>query len=129
MISKKVKLLTLLCSLVLICQQTIAEEATKRIYKTLQFEVPIDHFSFASNKTFKIRYLYNDTFWDKENGPIFFYTGNEVIFTLCNVYILIYSIFFVCCIDFDFLKTYLCCQIQILMIEFKHQTRKFWIAP
>lgn len=40
----------------------------------------VDHFSFAGNETFRLRYLVNDTWWDKDRrkpGPIFFYTGNE----------------------------------------------------
>ncbi|OXA52051.1 Lysosomal Pro-X carboxypeptidase [Folsomia candida] len=47
-------------------------------YTTNFFTVPLDHFSFARRETFKIRYLVNDTYWDKKNnGPIFLYTGNE----------------------------------------------------
>ncbi|KAK6640761.1 hypothetical protein RUM44_012458 [Polyplax serrata] len=37
----------------------------------------LDHFSFANNITFDIRYLINDTYWKPGSGPIFFYTGNE----------------------------------------------------
>ena len=37
----------------------------------------IDHFSFISDDTFKMRYLVSQQFWDKNGGPIFFYTGNE----------------------------------------------------
>jgi len=38
----------------------------------------VDHFSFATNATFQMKFLYNDTWWNKaESGPIFFYTGNE----------------------------------------------------
>jgi len=45
-------------------------------YKLNKFQV--DHFSFTTDKKFKIKYLYNETHWNKkENGPIFFYTGNE----------------------------------------------------
>ncbi|XP_001356509.3 lysosomal Pro-X carboxypeptidase [Drosophila pseudoobscura] len=48
-------------------------------YEIKEFQVPLDHFSFLSNATFNIRYLYNDSFVDKKNArtPIFFYTGNE----------------------------------------------------
>ncbi|XP_033111477.1 dipeptidyl peptidase 2-like, partial [Anneissia japonica] len=48
-------------------------------YNTKYFDQTIDHFNFASygSQTFKQKYLYNDSYWDKENGPIFFYTGNE----------------------------------------------------
>jgi len=46
-------------------------------YNISTFKVPLDHFSFANNITFSIRYLTNDT-WDLDHiGPIFFYTGNE----------------------------------------------------
>lgn len=48
------------------------------VYETKWFSVPLDHFSFARNETFKIKYLVNDTYWDGGSGPIFFYTGNEV---------------------------------------------------
>ncbi|XP_060808087.1 lysosomal Pro-X carboxypeptidase [Amyelois transitella] len=46
-------------------------------YETKWFTVPLDHFSFQRNETFKIKYLVNDSYWDRNNGPIFFYTGNE----------------------------------------------------
>lgn len=46
-------------------------------YETKFFEVPLDHFSFARNETFKIKYLVNDSYCDGGVGPIFFYTGNE----------------------------------------------------
>ncbi|XP_044272767.1 lysosomal Pro-X carboxypeptidase-like [Tribolium madens] len=45
-------------------------------YETKYFEVPLDHFSFTTKTTFKLKYLINDTFWTND-GPIFFYTGNE----------------------------------------------------
>jgi len=48
----------------------------KYIYETNYIDVPIDHFSFTNNATFKLRYLVNDTHWNSD-GPIFFYTGNE----------------------------------------------------
>jgi lysosomal Pro-X carboxypeptidase len=39
----------------------------------------LDHFSYAQNVTFNIRYLVNDSFlrYDRSDSPIFFYTGNE----------------------------------------------------
>ncbi|CAG9855549.1 unnamed protein product [Phyllotreta striolata] len=52
--------------------------ASDDVYKleTKYIDVPIDHFSYTSDATFKLRYLINDTHHDK-GGPIFFYTGNE----------------------------------------------------
>ncbi|XP_015371392.1 PREDICTED: lysosomal Pro-X carboxypeptidase-like [Diuraphis noxia] len=47
------------------------------VYKTDYFTVPVDHFSFTNNDTFRMKYLINDTYWERENGPIFFYAGNE----------------------------------------------------
>lgn len=48
-------------------------------YVEAYFDQKIDHFNFLSNgnKTYKQRYLYNDTWWEKGTGPIFFYAGNE----------------------------------------------------
>ncbi|XP_065350356.1 lysosomal Pro-X carboxypeptidase [Cloeon dipterum] len=46
-------------------------------YVTKNFTVPVDHFSFTTNATFEMRYLVNDSSWDADSGPIFFYTGNE----------------------------------------------------
>ncbi|XP_011637730.1 lysosomal Pro-X carboxypeptidase [Pogonomyrmex barbatus] len=46
-------------------------------YKTKTFDVRVDHFSFAIQDTFKLRYLVNDTWAEADNAPIFFYTGNE----------------------------------------------------
>lgn len=45
-------------------------------YTTKYIEVPVDHFTFTTNATFKLRYLSNADFW-QEGGPIFFYPGNE----------------------------------------------------
>lgn len=54
-------------------------------FETKWFEVPLDHFSYQRNETFKIKYLENEQHWDKGGGPIFFYTGNEVCsHLLCN---------------------------------------------
>ncbi|XP_025204425.1 lysosomal Pro-X carboxypeptidase-like [Melanaphis sacchari] len=47
------------------------------VYKTEYFTVPVDHFSYTNNDTFRMKYLINDTYWERENGPIFFYAGNE----------------------------------------------------
>jgi len=47
-------------------------------YEIKTFSVPLDHFAFASNKTFEIRYLFNDTYANNNpKAPILFYTGNE----------------------------------------------------
>jgi Serine carboxypeptidase S28 len=51
-------------------------ELGPRAIKRVQF-LQVDHFSFASNATFKMRYLVNETSWNKNSGAIFFYTGNE----------------------------------------------------
>ncbi|XP_033632397.1 lysosomal Pro-X carboxypeptidase-like [Asterias rubens] len=48
-----------------------------RVYDTYFIDQKIDHFSFISDDTFKMRYLVSQQFWDKNGGPIFFYTGNE----------------------------------------------------
>ncbi|RZC42264.1 lysosomal Pro-X carboxypeptidase, partial [Asbolus verrucosus] len=45
-------------------------------FTTKYIEVPVDHFSFSNNATFKLKYLINDSFWI-DDGPVFFYTGNE----------------------------------------------------
>ncbi|CAJ0942639.1 unnamed protein product, partial [Mesorhabditis belari] len=48
----------------------------QRSYNTFLFDVPLDHFSYINDITFKIRYMVNlDSY--KAGGPIFFYTGNE----------------------------------------------------
>lgn len=55
----------------------INKDGAKYKYEIKTFEVPVDHFSFAVQDKFNIRYLINDT-WRRENdAPIFFYTGNE----------------------------------------------------
>jgi len=47
-------------------------------YKTKWFTQRIDHYGLSQNGFFKQRFLVNDTWWDaRENGPIFFYAGNE----------------------------------------------------
>ncbi|KAF5281128.1 hypothetical protein FQR65_LT02994 [Abscondita terminalis] len=59
--------------LVLICTPLACSEY---LYEVNYLDVPVDHFSFTNNKTFKLRYLVNDSYWNND-GPIFFYTGNE----------------------------------------------------
>ena len=48
-------------------------------YKELYFDQLLDHFNYNSfdQQTFKQRYLVCSTFWKPDEGPIFFYTGNE----------------------------------------------------
>ncbi|XP_014479720.1 PREDICTED: lysosomal Pro-X carboxypeptidase isoform X2 [Dinoponera quadriceps] len=46
-------------------------------YQIKTFDVRVDHFSFAIEDTFQLRYLINDTWGKEKNAPIFFYTGNE----------------------------------------------------
>ncbi|CAL1674146.1 unnamed protein product [Lasius platythorax] len=50
---------------------------TRYKYEIKTFDVRVDHFSFAVQDTFKLRYLVNDTWRKTEDAPIFFYTGNE----------------------------------------------------
>ncbi|XP_028135352.1 lysosomal Pro-X carboxypeptidase [Diabrotica virgifera virgifera] len=46
------------------------------LFETKYIDVPLDHFSFAQDTKFQLRYLINDTYHE-DRGPIFFYTGNE----------------------------------------------------
>uniref|UniRef100_U5ET05 Lysosomal Pro-X carboxypeptidase n=1 Tax=Corethrella appendiculata TaxID=1370023 RepID=U5ET05_9DIPT len=46
-------------------------------YEIKFLDVPLDHFSYVNNTTFKLRYLINNTFAKDDTGPILFYTGNE----------------------------------------------------
>lgn len=46
-------------------------------YTTNYITVPVDHFSYTNDDTFELKYLMNDTYWDVNKGPIFFYAGNE----------------------------------------------------
>lgn len=47
--------------------------------KEYWYDATIDHFTNhgAGSATYKMRYLVDDTYFDKENGPIIFYAGNE----------------------------------------------------
>ncbi|KAI5699321.1 hypothetical protein M8J75_001095 [Diaphorina citri] len=46
-------------------------------YQVKYLDVQVDQFTYTSNQTFQLKYLYNDKYWNKKNGPIFFYCGNE----------------------------------------------------
>ncbi|XP_064476308.1 lysosomal Pro-X carboxypeptidase-like [Ornithodoros turicata] len=47
-------------------------------YETRYFTTKVDHFSYANNDTFEVRYLIADQHWNSaRGGPIFMYTGNE----------------------------------------------------
>lgn len=46
-------------------------------YTEHRFKTKVDHFSFHNNKSFEMRYLMADQYWDRDGGPIFIYTGNE----------------------------------------------------
>uniref|UniRef100_A0A8D8UFM4 Lysosomal Pro-X carboxypeptidase n=1 Tax=Cacopsylla melanoneura TaxID=428564 RepID=A0A8D8UFM4_9HEMI len=48
-------------------------------YEVRYLDVKLDQFTYTNNETFKLKYLYNDKHWDKNdlNSPIFFYCGNE----------------------------------------------------
>ena len=43
------------------------------------YDATIDHFTNhgAGSETYKMRYLVDETHFDKDNGPIIFYAGNE----------------------------------------------------
>ena len=47
------------------------------MYDYLLSWMQVDHFSFANQDNYPQRYLVNSTYWKGNNGPIFFYTGNE----------------------------------------------------
>ena len=46
-------------------------------YQTKYFKQRVDHYNLVANDFYQQRYLINDSYWDHEQGPIFFYTGNE----------------------------------------------------
>ncbi|KAK2576844.1 hypothetical protein KPH14_005476 [Odynerus spinipes] len=55
----------------------VNKNGAKYKYEIKTFQVPVDHFSFAVQDKFNIRYLVNDTWRRGNDAPIFFYTGNE----------------------------------------------------
>ena len=55
-----------------------SNDTIQATYKTAWFNQTLDHYDFQNNQTFKMRYLYNTTWWDKDHdGPVLFYCGNE----------------------------------------------------
>jgi hypothetical protein len=40
-------------------------------FSVANFTQKVDHFTPADDRTYNQRYWWNDTFWDKQNGPIF----------------------------------------------------------
>ncbi|KAL0102798.1 hypothetical protein PUN28_018233 [Cardiocondyla obscurior] len=70
----------LLCTAALLCRSTVqltSSQSGQYKYEIKTFDVRVDHFSFAIQDTFKLRYLVNDTWQKTKDAPIFFYTGNE----------------------------------------------------
>lgn len=51
-------------------------------YRTYFYKQTVDHFGFTMENTFIQRYLISDESWEGNNGPIFFYAGNEGDITL-----------------------------------------------
>ena len=47
--------------------------------QTYWFDAIIDHYDShgAGAPTYQMRYLVDETYWNKETGPIIFYAGNE----------------------------------------------------
>lgn len=66
-------MLTLLLHLLL---PSLTTSSTNLSLITHYIRVPVDHFSFADNATFLLRYLCDKTNW-RPGGPLFFYPGNE----------------------------------------------------
>ena len=46
--------------------------------KNATFTQRVDHFNIASSATFSQRYLVNDSYWDRESGPVFLLVGGEM---------------------------------------------------
>lgn len=55
----------------------VKRNSGKYKYEIKTFEVPVDHFSFAIQDKFNMRYLMNNESARGNDSPIFFYTGNE----------------------------------------------------
>ena len=59
-----------------------AEKFSSRVnhisaFETKYFDQKVDHFSFATNRTYKQRYLIDDQYWNVDGGPIFYFVGCE----------------------------------------------------
>lgn len=72
--SAALRLVFTFCGLLL-----VSHAAVDTSYKEYKFRTKLDHFAFHNNKTFEIRYVMADQYWDHDGGPIFFYTGNEEV--------------------------------------------------
>lgn len=46
-------------------------------FEELKTRSPIDHFNYQGHESFFLRFWQNDKYFDKENGPIFFYLCGE----------------------------------------------------
>jgi len=57
--------------------ENVDKNSAQRIYNVQWFNQTLDHFTFTTDAKFRQKYLVNDTYWNKNAGPIFFYTGNE----------------------------------------------------
>jgi len=55
----------------------VSPSSIKKVYDVKWFNQTLDHFTFTTNMKFRQKYLVNDTYWNSNGGPIFFYTGNE----------------------------------------------------
>jgi len=57
--------------------ERLTKTNTTRVYTTHWYNQTLDHFTFTTQTKFRQKYLVNDSYWDRNGGPIFFYTGNE----------------------------------------------------
>ena len=53
------------------------QESGAQLPQELYFDTAIDHFNGSYDTTYKMRYLVDLQYYDKEKGPILFYCGNE----------------------------------------------------
>ena len=59
-------------------KQELKETNADRQPPAFNFTTKLDHFDAQGHSSeFNIRYLVEDTYWNKETGPILFYAGNE----------------------------------------------------